>query len=128
MTATEVRSKSSHEQAIRARLRRESAFIEEERERCRLDEAEHEPDNVDAAALEVDREFCDRLSNELAERQTQIRRAEERLREGTYGICAFCQEPIPQWRLEVIPWAEFCLRCQELTESWPRRTVRRGVQ
>lgn len=36
-----------------------------------------------------------------------------RLDSGEYGICQECGEPISQRRLEVIPWAEFCVTCQE---------------
>src|SRR5215467_15830198 len=32
---------------------------------------------------------------------------------GTYGVCAQCEEPISAKRLEAVPWAKFCVRCQE---------------
>ncbi len=36
--------------------------------------------------------------------------------EGTYGECAACGEPISLKRLETVPWASHCVRCQEAIE------------
>jgi DnaK suppressor protein len=36
-----------------------------------------------------------------------------RLASGEYGTCQGCREPICAKRLEAVPWAEFCVRCQE---------------
>ncbi|MGH9627089.1 MAG: TraR/DksA family transcriptional regulator [Bryobacteraceae bacterium] len=36
-----------------------------------------------------------------------------RLREGEYGICRHCEEPIPPRRLQILPWAKYCVPCQE---------------
>ena len=35
-----------------------------------------------------------------------------RLDSGEYGTCQGCQEPISVKRLEAIPWARYCIRCQ----------------
>lgn len=43
----------------------------------------------------------------------RINAALVRLDSGEYGICQECGEPISRRRLEVIPWAEFCVTCQE---------------
>ena len=32
---------------------------------------------------------------------------------GDYGICLGCEEPIPDKRLRALPWARYCVRCQE---------------
>jgi DnaK suppressor protein len=42
----------------------------------------------------------------LREELEAVGRAEERLAEGTYGISVDSGEPIPDGRLEAIPWAE----------------------
>jgi len=50
----------------------------------------------------------------------QLDEALHRLSEGDYGICLACEEPIPPRRLQVIPWAKYCVHCQDLvgnTES-----------
>ncbi len=46
----------------------------------------------------------------------QLRLVEEaldRLDSGHYGICLQCDEPIPQKRLMALPWARYCVPCQE---------------
>ena len=45
-----------------------------------------------------------------------VRAALTRLAEGRYGICVGCQQPIAPARLEVEPWAERCIECQERHE------------
>ncbi|MEJ7799055.1 MAG: TraR/DksA C4-type zinc finger protein [Ilumatobacter sp.] len=40
-----------------------------------------------------------------------VDRAMARLDDGEYGICQVCGEPIPEARLEVIPWAETSGAC-----------------
>ena len=37
-----------------------------------------------------------------------------RLDQGNYGVCMECDEPISAKRLEAVPWARFCVTCQEL--------------
>ena len=72
-------------------------------------ESDDVPDPMEAA--EVGQDMFDR---ELGEAQTErlrteleaIERAEERLVEGTYGLSVESGEPIPDARLEAIPWAE----------------------
>jgi DnaK suppressor protein len=46
----------------------------------------------------------------------QLRLVEEaldRVRSGDYGICLACEQPIPQKRLQALPWARYCVQCQE---------------
>ncbi len=57
------------------------------------------PDMVDA---EVDMGLAGALRAELE----AIERAERRLADGTYGRSVESGEPIPDARLEVVPWAE----------------------
>lgn len=37
----------------------------------------------------------------------------------TYGICENCGRPIPHDRLELVPWARFCLDCVEQPATPP---------
>jgi DnaK suppressor protein len=43
----------------------------------------------------------------------RIELALRRIKEGTYGICSRCTQPISPRRLQAIPWAECCVECQE---------------
>jgi RNA polymerase-binding transcription factor len=46
----------------------------------------------------------------------QIEAALKRMRDGTYGICARCGNPINPERIEAMPAALYCLKCQEKQE------------
>ena len=59
-------------------------------------------EGTDLFEEERDAGFADRLREELA----AVERAEERLMLGTYGLSVESGEPIPDDRLEAIPWAE----------------------
>ncbi len=43
----------------------------------------------------------------------ELEAALRRLAKGEYGICQGCREPISAIRLEALPWARFCVGCQE---------------
>ena len=47
----------------------------------------------------------DRLTDMLGE----VRRAEAKQAEGTYGLCDVDGQPIPEARLEALPWATTCV-------------------
>jgi DnaK suppressor protein len=63
---------------------------------------------------ERDEGLAQRLEEELA----AIERAERRLDEGTYGVSVESGTPIPDDRLEAVPWAE---RTAEEQERFDRR-------
>ena len=44
----------------------------------------------------------------------EVEEALMRVQEGTYGICQECEEPISAKRLQALPWAKFCVSCQEI--------------
>ena len=48
----------------------------------------------------------------------EVEAALERLEEGEFGICQGCGEPIPQRRLEALPWARFCVACAEKRQAY----------
>lgn len=47
----------------------------------------------------------------------EIDEAQERLRNGTYGECTDCGEPIALARLQATPWVARCIDCQEAFEK-----------
>ena len=47
----------------------------------------------------------------------QIDAALKRIDDGEFGTCLECEEPISPKRLAAVPWATYCLRCQELDDS-----------
>lgn len=43
----------------------------------------------------------------------EIADALHRMDQGTYGICLECDEAITAKRLDAVPWARYCVTCQE---------------
>lgn len=43
----------------------------------------------------------------------QVQDALRRIEQGSYGICHECEEPISPKRLDAVPWARYCVACQE---------------
>jgi DnaK suppressor protein len=60
------------------------------------------------AVCNLDREF-----NHLRDAQSALRRIEE----GVFGTCQECDEDIHPKRLAAVPWATFCIRCQEAADG-----------
>lgn len=81
---------------------------------------------VETAADEIDR-LQQQLSRDIAVRnldQTSrllksVRAALDRIEDELYGVCLRCEEPIPEKRLKAVPWAAYCVRCQEIIDSQP---------
>lgn len=70
-------------------------------------DADWEEQAVDLA----DDEALEGVDQVLREEIQQIRLALLRIRNGTYGICAICKEPISRERLEARPIATRCINC-----------------
>jgi DnaK suppressor protein len=49
----------------------------------------------------------------LVARLRALTRAEEKIRDGTYGYCDSCGKPIPEARLRAMPEAAHCVPCAE---------------
>lgn len=43
----------------------------------------------------------------------QLQEALDRLDHGEYGVCQNCEDPIPPRRLQAVPWAKYCVSCQD---------------
>jgi DnaK suppressor protein len=69
--------------------------------------AEPEEEAVDLQETDVEQAILDSEKTLLAE----VQQALVRIENGTYGICSNCGQPIPEKRLEAIPWATLCVAC-----------------
>jgi RNA polymerase-binding protein DksA len=47
----------------------------------------------------------------------KVHEALARIEDGTFGICERCGRPIPQARLDAIPYATYCKECAEIMEK-----------
>jgi len=60
-----------------------------------------------------------------------IEEALDRIEAGDYGICLGCEEPIPAKRLQALPWAKFCVECQQALSNMQDQSASKpgvGVQ
>jgi DnaK suppressor protein len=75
-------------------------------------------------------EFVSLRMNGLDYRQLRlVDEALDRLDAGDYGICLACDEPIALKRLRALPWARYCVACEDnvgLDLDVSRETVGRG--
>jgi DnaK suppressor protein len=91
----------------RQRLSEERTRVEQALASLGEEPASDEPGNFADGGAELEQAGRDEaLREELNEILAAIERAERRLAKGTYGISIASGEPIPDARLEAVPWAE----------------------
>ena len=73
-------------------------------------------DFADRANNSFNRELMFSLSDIERQMLISIDDAYQRLKEGSYGLCIHCDQPIGLPRLKALPWARYCIACQELEE------------
>ena len=73
-------------------------------------------DFADRANNSYNRELMFSLSANERRMLIRIDEAVQRLEDGSYGTCTHCQEPIGLPRLKALPWARYCIGCQEREE------------
>lgn len=93
-------------QAELARVLRNREAIAIEKSADAIDEVQH------AAERELAIRNLDRESGLLR----QVKGSLRRINEGTYGTCAHCEEEINPKRLAAVPWAQYCVTCQEMAD------------
>jgi DnaK suppressor protein len=88
-------------------------------------ELEHLVRNRDAITIEKSADALDEVQHaserELAIRNLDreskllrsVRSALRRIADVAFGTCLHCEEEISPKRLAAVPWAPFCIRCQE---------------
>lgn len=81
-------------------------------------------DIADKAANSYTKEF---LFSQSSNDRTLLARVEEalaRIRDGTFGECINCGKELNPKRLEAVPWARYCISCQEKIEQGQIQEVR----
>ena len=74
-------------------------------------------DSVDLSLIDVNKEIAFRLTERESQIVADIDQALLRIREGSYGVCARCSNPIDERRLEAVPTARYDAQCQTIIES-----------
>jgi DnaK suppressor protein len=77
---------------------------------------ENTPDSLDQVQLMGERELAIRNLDRDAGVLRQIRQALARIANDSYGVCARCDQEIAPKRISAIPWAVFCVKCQEYVD------------
>ncbi|HSU29802.1 MAG TPA: TraR/DksA family transcriptional regulator [Bryobacteraceae bacterium] len=78
---------------------------------------------IENAAEEFDR-LQQQLNREVAIRNLDrestmlksVQAALARMDNDTFGVCLRCDEEIPEKRLNAVPWAAYCVKCQEVVD------------
>lgn len=77
---------------------------------------EKSADAIDEVTRAAERELAIRNLDRESNLLRNVRAALRRITDGSYGICAHCEEEISPKRLAAVPWAPFCIRCQEAAD------------
>jgi len=111
----------------RAELNRFRQTLEAKREELaavlrRRDEIviEKSADAIDEVQRSAERELAIRNLDRESNLLRNVRAALRRIDEGSFGICVHCEELISPKRLAAVPWASFCIRCQEAADRHQR--------
>lgn len=96
--------------ALRRALAGDLSMLKELREQTKGDVIDFA---LDAAQDEISSQLAEVESRELK----NIEYALERMREGAYGVCQQCSDNIPLARLQALPYAVSCIRCQREAEK-----------
>ena len=75
------------------------------------------PDPVDLAVRNYSKNVMLAVSENDSRQIILINEALERIDDEEYGLCQNCEKEINPKRLDAIPWARYCLNCQELVEQ-----------
>jgi len=93
-------------------LQTSAAYSDDTRDR--LDDGTE--DYIDYAVSSYAKEFLLSLTEMDRKHLRLVEEAIRRIDRREYGACLNCGQEIPILRLEVQPWAQYCVRCQELEE------------
>src|SRR2546428_6763511 len=75
---------------------------------------EKTPDALDEVQHAGERELAIRNLDRETNLLRNVRGALARIEDGSYGVCLHCEEDINPKRLNAVPWAPYCITCQEM--------------
>lgn len=71
-------------------------------------------DSSDRASADYTSEMFGVLLERQAGTLEEVERALTKMEKGEFGICEACEKSIPSKRIKALPWARFCLECQQV--------------
>ena len=72
------------------------------------------PDSIEFAVRTAEQDVTAVTASLRSQLLKEVDKALGRCARGTYGACEGCHGEISTHRLKAIPWARYCLTCQEL--------------
>jgi len=76
-------------------------------------------DEGDSAFLSADNFTGNAIAKQQAQELEEIMVALSKIDTANYGICDMCEDEIGLARLEVKPYAKYCIDCREIVENSP---------
>ncbi|HLN00921.1 MAG TPA: TraR/DksA family transcriptional regulator [Bryobacteraceae bacterium] len=73
-------------------------------------------DAIDEVQLAGERELAIRNLDRESILLRNVRAALARMADDSFGTCLHCEEEISSKRLNALPWAPYCIRCQEAAD------------
>ena len=77
---------------------------------------EKTPDALDEVQHAGERELAIRTLDRETNLLRNVRGALARIEDGSFGVCLHCEEDINPKRLNAVPWAPYCITCQEMAD------------
>ncbi len=74
-------------------------------------------DEADIATRSVEKELLFDITDTEKQTLDGVEAAIRKIEKGVFGRCESCQKTIPRLRLEVMPWARYCISCQARNET-----------
>jgi DnaK suppressor protein len=73
-------------------------------------------DEADVATRSVEREMLFELTDSEKQTLDMIEASLRKIEKGVFGRCESCQQVIARLRMDVMPWARYCISCQAKQE------------
>ena len=94
--------------------------VEKSNQNIKESETGQMADISDHAARTYNRQLEGELGEQEWQKLKQVDVAIEKISEGDYGVCTQCEDSIPEARLKVVPYTEFCTHCLSEIEKNPK--------
>jgi DnaK suppressor protein len=77
---------------------------------------ENAAEEFDRLQQQLNREVAIRNLDRESKLLKDVQAALNRMDDGSFGTCLRCDEEIPEKRLKALPWAAYCVPCQETVD------------
>ena len=88
---------------------------------------ENVPDTLDLVQKAADRDLALHQIESNFSRVQSLKLALQRIEDGSYGTCLECGNEISAKRLKAVPWASYCVRCQEIVDRQRIESQSEGI-